>query len=300
MKLLRLSFLINYFSLAKNKRKALIAINTGIFLSLFAASSAMVTLYIENKISEFEYMLIINSEEKRALERDKIAIYQFSSDFNNVLITNESFRDFYDFLSHTNFGSKIISAEDRYIPLIYDVDEITSGDIINQEDLKLIKENVEYYFETVPETKEKYLKILNQLNSLFSDLILPDEKIKKYKKIMFDSDLKNLTSEINSEKGKLADLYTSELYQHSTKTIDLIIELQKALKMFEELFLVQIASYDEAIKFVNEEIIKQSRLERNLVISIFILQFVIFIIIQFFEISSVNLQLKKAKKILLK
>ena len=28
---------------------------------------------------------------------------------------------------------------------------------------------------------------------------------------------------------------------------------EKALKMFEELFLVQIASYDEAIKFVNEE-----------------------------------------------
>ena len=300
MRILRLSLFLNYLSLAKNKKRALMIINLGIFLSIFAASSAIVTLYIENKISKLEYMLIINSDEKRTLERDKIIIYQFSSDVNNILITNESFRDFYDFLSHTNFGSKIISAEDRYIPLIYDMDEITSGDIVNQEDLKLIKENIEFHFESFPETKEKYLKILNQLNSLFSDLILPDEKIKKYKKIMFDSDLKNLTSEINSEKGKLVYLYTSELYQHSTKTIDLIIELQKALKMFEELYLVQITSYDEAIKSVNEEIIKQSRLERNLVISIFMLQFVIFIIIQFFEISSVNLQLKKAKKILLK
>jgi hypothetical protein len=44
MGILRLSFLKQYFILSKNIKRALLIINTGIFLSIFAATSASVSL----------------------------------------------------------------------------------------------------------------------------------------------------------------------------------------------------------------------------------------------------------------
>ena len=49
MKLLKISLLINYFSIAKNSRRAIFMINLGIFFSIFAFTAASVSLYIENK-----------------------------------------------------------------------------------------------------------------------------------------------------------------------------------------------------------------------------------------------------------
>ena len=56
-------------------------------------------------------------------------------------------------------------------------------------------------------------------------------------------------------------------------------------------------AYDDNIQIQNNEILKLSTTEKNLIFSAFILQLVIFIIIQFFEISSVTTQkLKKRFK----
>jgi len=52
MRILRLSFLRQYFLLSKNIKKALLIINIGIFLSIFAATSAAISFYIEKKINE--------------------------------------------------------------------------------------------------------------------------------------------------------------------------------------------------------------------------------------------------------
>ena len=42
----------------KNIKKSLLIINIGIFLSIFAASSAIISLFIENKISKYETAII--------------------------------------------------------------------------------------------------------------------------------------------------------------------------------------------------------------------------------------------------
>ena len=73
MRLLKLSILINYLSLNKNIKKALRVINIGIFLSIFAVSSAVISLYIENEISDLEYELASWSESKRYQERTSIS-----------------------------------------------------------------------------------------------------------------------------------------------------------------------------------------------------------------------------------
>ena len=56
----------------------------------------------------------------------------------------------------------------------------------------------------------------------------------------------------------------------------------------------ELAITDE-IKKLNSEISDLSNLEKNIIFIAFILQFIIFIIIQFFEISSVNMEINKKK-----
>ena len=67
MRILRLSFLRQFFLLSKNTKKALLIINIGIFLSIFAATSASISFYIEKKINEKEFLLIENQQEQRDL-----------------------------------------------------------------------------------------------------------------------------------------------------------------------------------------------------------------------------------------
>ena len=51
--------------------------------------------------------------------------------------------------------------------------------------------------------------------------------------------------------------------------------------------------YEDSIADQNKEIIKLSKLESNIIIVAFILQFIIFIIIQYFEINTIQTQTRE-------
>ena len=68
MKLFKLSLLINYFSVAKNSKRAIFLINVGLFLSIFALSEASISIYIENKLSNLEFEHLENSEPNQKLK----------------------------------------------------------------------------------------------------------------------------------------------------------------------------------------------------------------------------------------
>ena len=72
MRVLRFTFLLNNFLNKSNKPKFLKFINIGIFFSLFAVSSALITFYIENKIDKLEYSLsethIMQKDNKQSIE----------------------------------------------------------------------------------------------------------------------------------------------------------------------------------------------------------------------------------------
>ena len=66
MRYLRFTLLQSYFIfLKKNKSKALRVINLGIFLSIFALSSAIISFVIEQKISNKQTELINYQIERR-------------------------------------------------------------------------------------------------------------------------------------------------------------------------------------------------------------------------------------------
>ena len=146
MRLLKLSILINYLSLTKNIKKAVTAIHIGIFLSIFAASSAIISLYIENEISDLEYELASWSESKRYQERASAELPRLVSDFHRYMDIDKIYRDFTQTLKLTNFWNRAISHEDRYIPFYYDIDEVLElEDSITGEEIAGLKDLINKY-----------------------------------------------------------------------------------------------------------------------------------------------------------
>ena len=292
MRLLRLSLLINYFSITKNVKKAVTAINIGIFLSIFAASSAIISLYIENEISDLEYELASLSESKRYQERSSTEIPRLVSDFHRYMDIDKIYNDFTEILKLTNFGNRAISNEDRFIPFLYDIDDVLELEGLLTDDIiaelkDLINEYPEY-------TKKKYLQILDDFPKIIKTVI-PKNEIKKYRNILFDSSYQDLLDEINNKENQL--MYDGKLYEYyeeSYKLYDYAIEF---INMMDSISLYVIEIHKQTIDELNDAIIKKSLLEKNLVLIIFVLQFFVFLIVQFFEVSSINFNSMIKKRI---
>ena len=292
MRLLKLSILINYLSLTKNIKKAVTAIHIGIFLSIFAASSAIISLYIENEISDLEYELASWSESKRYQERASAKLPRLVSDFHRYMDIDKIYRDFTQTLKLTNFWNRVISHEDRYIPFFYDIDEVLElEDSITGEEIAGLKDLINKYPEY---TKKKYLQIIDDFPKIFKTII-PNDEIKKYRSILFDSSYQNLLDEINNYENQL--MFEGKLYQYYEDTYKIYDFAIEFINMIDSLSLYMIEIHEQTIDELNDAIIKKSLFEKNLVLTIFILQFLIFLIVQFFELSSVSLN-SKIKKLI--
>jgi hypothetical protein len=292
MRLLKLSILINYLSLTKNIKKAVTAIHIGIFLSIFAASSAIISLYIENEISDLEYELASWSESKRYQERASAKLPRLVSDFHRYMDIDKIYRDFTQTLKLTNFWNRVISHEDRYIPFYYDIDEVLElEDSMTGEEIAGLKDLINEYPEY---TKKKYLQIIDDFPKIFRTII-PNDEIKKYRTTLFDSSYQNLLDEINNYENQL--MFEGKLYQYYEDTYKIYDFAIEFINMIDSLSLYTIAIHEQTIDELNDAIIKKSLLEKNLVLTIFVLQFFIFLIVQFFELSSVSLN-SKIKKLI--
>ena len=119
MRLFKIALLIKYFQFSKNTKKALLIINAGIFLSIFACSSAIITLIIENKVSQFEYEHIVYSTDKRATElilKDLPVWRGMITQSINMEKTNEQFSEF---IKLNRIIHKVVSSNDVQIYSIY-------------------------------------------------------------------------------------------------------------------------------------------------------------------------------------
>ena len=120
MRFLRFTLLQAYISsIQKNKNKDLLFINVGIFLSIFAFSSAAISFFIEKKISDIQNDLTSAQIEIRS---DNTAIATMENELNSLskLIDKESYQTSRQrFVDEFEILNKIISAKDYYGPYIY-------------------------------------------------------------------------------------------------------------------------------------------------------------------------------------
>ena len=296
MRLFKIALLIKYFQFSKNTKKALLIINAGIFLSIFACSSAIITLIIENKVNQFEYEHIVYSTDKRATElilKDLPVWRGMITQSINMEKTNEQFSEF---IKLNRIIHKVVSSNDVQIYSIY------SG--INEleifEELKVLLDpemlgfEIYYNKEDVIEEKQKFQKLVNKLNKKTKNI---EEKIENkkifFRKILFESSYIDLRKEMAIDENSIYYGEYSEIYFELRDLFGVLLDL---LDFLEAYAVHQNYVNNINLELINKQIIDYSKYEKNIIFVAFVLQLIIFIIIQFFEISSVNIFLPKQLK----
>ena len=311
MRILRFTLLQSYIqSIQKNKRKALLLINTGIFLSIFAVSSAIISFFIERDISKKQSEILeyqISIKETSTLISDlEMMFNQYGESIKN----EENIRVDKQFFSETKLGNKVFSANDFYTPYIQLMDkeiEDLERAISTEEDeeygimsaVDLFDINSKFNQDILVMIKDAWDK--EDIDRFTNSVIEVSNAYKEVKKINFENyrtkkkfqTLEEILSEIE-EYEKLHVNYTD------SQLIDdyfIILAFEFAFNkwIFDFLYLIKggASSEEEFLQELNKEILVLSQKEKNIILITFLFQFLVFIIIQVFEVNSINFNFKK-------
>jgi len=295
MKIINISFFLKSLVNKKNADKFLFFINIGIFLSVFAITSALITFYTEKKISNIEYELIMQHNDKKDYND---TLDEFSQ-YRNILYTwqkhEKDIVSLYQYNASTKLGKKLVSINDIYLPELYinlesydadGFDLLFDENTINQ----IILLSEEFYGKDSNNTKniKEDIQKLEEYAYLFKK-----DYSKSYDKI-FDYNFSSIVSDIYYGDQFFDNdnpIYID--YKNFLKSMDILDSL---FSSFEVLFTDQASTIQAIIDIYNDEIIKLSKRENKIIIVAFIFQLLIFFIIQFFEITSIQNEIKKYAK----
>ena len=301
MRFLRFALLQTYISsIRKNKKKALAFINTGIFLSVFAFSSASISFYIEKKISDIQNELTILQIDVRDGNR---SISDLENEINNIKssLNKESFNTAKNrFVDEFKIMNKVITARDYYGPFIYFNLFMLKQEMQQMKEfigMDMYDKNDPFYIELILALEESWDK--DEIKKFTTSLNSIDDYIKKISKIDFEQyvlkEPLSLDEIIEETKKKSFNSLneTSQILDDYILTYEAFDELTI---FFDELLNVLKGGMGRSRELVdqyNDDMLYYSNLERKVILSTFIFQFIIFIIIQVFELNSINFNLKK-------
>ena len=305
MKILRLSLLTRIVNSAKDAKKYIFYINIGIFLSIFAISAASISFYIENKIDRIEFDLIQYQYD----EKDNQNTLKELSVFNNIvqanLTSSKKIQNLYEHIASMGLGEYTISPEDIYLPSVYV--QMTSNDnqnFIEMIDdgtfdaiLKLIKEIPinQKWKETTGEESINVTRFERSINEIKNSTLFKEDFTNLHKNI-FNYDFFKIENQIFNKSININD-YDSQYYKDYLKLLNFHNDLIIILGVMNEYFEYLSLKNKENISALNESIVYYSRIESQIIIFTFLFQFIVFTIIQFFEISSIQpSNIKNAKR----
>lgn len=305
MRFLRFTLLQTYISsIQKNKKKALLFINVGIFLSIFAFSSASISFFIEKKISDIQNDLTYTQIEVRSFNN---IISKMENEVNilSKFINKESYQTARQRLvDEFKTLNKVLSAKDYYGPFIYYNLYELENEIDQMKELynmNMFDKNDPFYIDyLIPTIKASWTK--EDADSFINSLDETDYFIKEILKINIkdytfkDSlSMDEIISEINNQQLSSLNM-NSKILEDYTLTWNSFESLEEFYSNFLQVMKGFKGKDEENVINYEEKIIFYSNLERNIILITFIFQFAIFSIIQIFEINSVNFNLRKKIK----
>tara|TARA_B100000963_G_scaffold17165_1_gene13142 strand:+ start:49 stop:945 length:897 start_codon:yes stop_codon:yes gene_type:complete len=297
MKLLKLSLLINYFAIAKNSKRAIFLINVGLFLSIFALSAASISIYIENKVSNLEFEHLENSRAKSETEKYTKMVIDYKNKIRQYKNMEGSFEQNLEFLRLNQFGKAVSSPNDLQAYALYDL--VKDEKFISEFVLIFDETNFMFDFDVFTDEEKKNYKIISEnIKKTFISL----EKLNpiELENIIFQRSFRDLGEEIKSSMSNKSRMkYLKDQGQFEkvyNETIYLWEDLETIFSYLLRYMNGSLITVDANLEMINEEIIDFSKKEKNIILIAFLLQLIVFIIIQFFEISSVRIALKRKKK----
>ena len=285
MKLLRISLLLSFFKDSKNQKNFLTYINIGLFLSMFAISAAVITFVIETKIDKIEFDLILVHKEKKSDQRSINEIMKIQSQTVSLNNAGKSLIDLYEYTASTKLGEYTVSVNDIYLPSVFiDTEDVeTFAEFLDKDIWIPFTEMLTEDLGKESEEVEKLKKALENLDK-YQDFFKKD--FSKYYADIFNYDANNVSKE--ARKKTTVNYWDDEVYEDYL-ILDKIFE--EIINMFEVVYSyydILDIYYEETISEENKKILDLSRLETKVIIFAFIFQFIAFLIIQYFEIKSIQ------------
>ena len=308
MKLFRLAILSSYFSyLSKNKKKALKFINVGIFLCIFAISTAGISFFIEKKISDKQNQLLYLQIDDKDYSRLKSLFQTAMDNYQNLLLVEDRYGVEKEYLAQSEIESQLQTDLDFFGPYIY----------ANSFSIKEMITDKEFFNFVDPESEDikdliKFLKTgweKNEIEKFKNSLIKANKSLTEIQKINFEyyklsnhQSLDEIISEIINYKKNNVYNSNGKMIRDYIGIINFMYNMVDYLNEFFQIISALKEGGQEDIQKINAEIISLSSKEKNYIFGTFIIQFVIFLIIQFFEVNSINFNLiesikRNAKKI---
>jgi hypothetical protein len=126
----------------------------------------------------------------------------------------------------------------------------------------------------------KALKVLKKSEHLF----IKDNT--EYFEKIFNYDSKKIVNEIRKKES--INEWDDEIYKDYVELSNLFRDMLLLLEVMQKLFDEYATSWENQISELNNEILIASNLETKVIVFAFIFQFIVFLIIQYFEISSIK------------
>ena len=291
----RLSLLKFFILNKKRTRKTLLVINFAIFLTIFAATAAIISLYVENKINEKEFILMETQRTQNNFHQMRSMFPVLHKSIDSSLMFDRLVNRFNLFINISNFGDKIISDRELFYYRAHAL--IAAAYDIFEEDFGI--EDIKYIIDTFYEDGE------------YKDSLNHEKLIEKYYyfKKKYEEDFKKNTKDFEQYTA-LSKSYLLKDTEYSQESINLGAKYKDyynfaweinlwfidLLKLMEIVYLDLMESQKLEMENFNQEIINLSKNESRMILLAFIFQLIIFIIIQFFEISSVTAETIKRVK----
>ena len=291
LKLLRFSLLT--FSSLK-KEKLLLFINLMIFLSLFALSTSVISMYYENKIDDLDNK-IVNEETNILVYQNQIQKTPIIlKNIENILNNNSYIKNYFQQLElHNNDDQIIISKRDTAFKPYWRLSAVANygSDQINRSisDAILVSDSIEDLNEI-----QKTDKLFKKINSDIREINKKKDKLQAEWAIQERNDYTKVDTEDDG----------STKMEYYNKFLILNEDLSKNLREQINFFVNFNLNYFSKKKIITEkkilafekELNENSKRESLIILIAFFLQLVIFISVQYFEISMEAPNAKRTKK----
>ena len=287
MRILKIPTFTPFIISQRNIKKSLLIINLGIFLSIFAATSAIISLFIENKISHYEIEIIENKQMNLFFNRFERMVNVYEDSENRLYNFNQNFASFNEILDSLKGGEKLIDDREYYYYRFYsyiafmddNFDEDEANEWILYFTEKEFLENIydpivhKKFYDELEAQSKKFKNYVREYKTFASDLKKIDPFI-----ILSDEQLMNNTYKDSVEINKLINKYFTKVFFMNDFLREFLMNIKRIISDWS-------LSYKSLDLSNYQEIEKLSNLEKKLIIFAFVLQIVIFFVTQFFEIT---------------
>jgi len=282
---MRYRLLFNFLKISlvtKGVAKINIFLNVAIFLSIFAITSTLISIYYESKITNIEKKIANNDITLDVLSLSTLAIPGKVLGLENISNDVKKNNDIINYFYFSKVGQLFDEYELYYRPVINLSNYLTNNftaikkfeDIVNIKDEQMVKNIDKKIFEDLKQNSnnhEEFLKIMNQIR-------LDHKKI-------------NLEKGVKVIKPKILQKYKNYYEKFGVYINDQLLHYASISGMLQTIY--NNIKNDNLKLF--KEISKNSKESKKFILFAFFFQLIIFVIIQAMEIITTRREIQKIK-----